>query len=213
MMQLNFNQIVLQPGHAVLLRDISWTHFENLLNHLGEHRSTRITYNQGLLEIMVPSPEHEVDKKLISDMVQILLEEMGVEFWPLGSTTFKNSRMIRALEADECFYIEHETNVRGKSRIDLEIDPPPDLALEIDITQRTRFDNYEKLGVPEFWRFDGQALEIHVLENGAYIRTDTSLHFPMIPLVENLPNFIAQASEKGRNATIRAFRSWIKNYL
>lgn len=121
--------------------------------------------------------------------------------------------MIRAVEPDTCFYIEHEAAVRGKLRIDLEADPPPDLAIEIDISSRTRFDNYEKLGVPEFWRFDGSKLEINVLQDEDYRKTTTSPHFPKLPLTEALPRFMAQAPKTGRNAIMRAFREWVRGFL
>ncbi|MCP4698538.1 MAG: Uma2 family endonuclease [Gammaproteobacteria bacterium] len=211
-MQLDFNQIVLQPGHALLLKDISWTNYESVLGALGEERAARIAYSRGMLEIMVPLPEHEIDKEFIGDIVKIILEELEMDFWPLGSTTFKNKKMTQAIEADACFYIEHEAAVRGKSRIDLEVDPPPDLAIEIDITCRTRFDNYQKLGVPEFWRYDGEKLEISVLRDGVYIKTAESLHFPNLPL-ETIPLFLAQAQRGGRNAAMRAFRAWVRTSL
>jgi Uma2 family endonuclease len=150
-MQLTFNQIIIPPGHTVLLKDINWSAFEEILAELGEHRAARLSYSQGRLEIMVPLAEHESDKKIIGNLVEILLEEFNLEFWALGSTTFKNEQMIQAVEPDECFYIQHEAAVRGKKRLDLTIDPPPDLAIEIDITSRTQFDNYEQLGVLELW--------------------------------------------------------------
>ncbi|MCP4696857.1 MAG: Uma2 family endonuclease [Gammaproteobacteria bacterium] len=211
-MQLDFNQIVLQPGHALLLKDVSWTNFESILEALGEERASRIAYSRGMLEIMAPLPEHEIDKKLIGDMVQAMLEELGIDFWPLGSTTFKNKKMTQAIEADECFYIEHEAAVRGKLRINLEVDPPPDLAIEIDISNRTRFDNYQKLGVPEFWRYDGKKLEISVLRDGVYVKTVESLHFPNLPAAEAIPLFLAQAPRDGRNAAMRAFRAWVRTF-
>lgn len=154
-MQLTFNQIVIPPGQNLLLKDIDWSTLEELLEELGETRAARLSYSQGMLEIMVPLAEHEAGKEIIGDLVKVILEEWGIDFWALGSTTFKNSAMAQEIEADACFYIQHEAVVRGKKRIDLTIDPPPDLAIEINISSRTRFDNYEKLGVPELWRYDG----------------------------------------------------------
>jgi Uma2 family endonuclease len=134
--------------------------FETLLTELGESRASRLSYSKGTLEIMVPLMEHEVTKVLISDLVKILLEELDIEFWPLGSTTFKNQNIAQGVEPDACFYIQNEAAVRGKNRIDLETDPPPDLAIEIDLTSRTQFNNYEALGVPELWRYNGRNLQM-----------------------------------------------------
>jgi Uma2 family endonuclease len=212
-MQLAFNQIVIPPGRNLLLKDIDWSTLEELLEELGETRAARISYSRGMLEVMVPLAQHEEGKEIIGDLVKIILEEMNIEFRALGSTTFKNEQMAQAIEADACFYIQHEAVVRGKKRIDLTVDPPPDLAIEIDISSRTRFDNYEKLGVPELWRYDGEHLEINVLQNGRYVTSATSIHFPQFPLVEAIPQYVKQSQSVGRNATMKAFRAWVRSQL
>ena len=165
-MQLELKQIIIQPGNQLLLKDITWPMFETLLTELGESRASRLSYSKGTLEIMVPLPEHEIGKVLIGNLVEALLEELGIEFWSLGSTTFKNEKMAQGVEPDTCFYIQNEAAVRGKNRIDLETDPPPDLAIEIDLTSRTQFNNYQALGVPELWRYNGRNLQISVLQEG-----------------------------------------------
>jgi Uma2 family endonuclease len=212
-MQLTFNQIVIPPGRNLLLKDIDWSTLEELLEELGETRAARLSYSQGMLEIMVPLAEHESDKEIISNLVETLLEELDIDFWALGSTTFKNESMARAIEPDKCLYIQHEAVVRGKKRIDLTVDPPPDLAIEIDITSRTQFDNYEKLGVPELWRYDGEHLKINVLQKGHYVISATSTHFPQFPLVEAIPQYVKQSQSVGRNAMMKAFRAWVRSYL
>ncbi len=209
-MLLQLNQLVVQPGQQLLLKNVSWQMYENILEELGESRSAKINYSQGLLEIMTPLPEHKFDKEIIGDLVKALLEELNIEFVPLGSTTYKNEQIAEGLEADQCFYIQDETAIRGKKRIDLSIDPPPDLAIEIDITSRTRLNNYEALGVPELWRYDGQSLEINVLENGKYVNSNISRNFPNFPLIKVIPQYVEQSKIKGRNAAIRAFRSWVR---
>jgi Uma2 family endonuclease len=211
-MQLTFNQIVIQPGQQLLLQDISWSMFEALLTELGEHRATRLSYSEGKLELMAPMAVHELGKEIIGDLVKIILEELNLEFLALGSITLKNGRMSRAVEPDECFYIQHEAAIRGKDNIDLTIDPPPDLAIEIDITSRTHLDNYEQLGVPELWRYDGQHLEIQVLIQGRYVTTNTSRQFPQFPLTTIIPHYLQQTKVKGRNATMRAFRTWVQQF-
>ena len=212
-MQLSFKQIVILPGQNLLLKDISWSTLEELLEELGESRAARISYSRGMLEVMVPLAEHESDKEIMGNLVEILLEELDIEFWALGSTTFKNEAMSGAVEPDKCLYIQHEAWVRGKKRIDLTVDPPPDLAIEIDITSRTRFDNYEKLGVPELWRYDGEQLEINRLQNGCYVTFSSSGYFPQFPLVTAIPQYVKQSQIMGRNVTMKAFRAWVKSYL
>lgn len=128
-MLLELNRITVPPGQRVLLSNISWQEFETILADLGEHRAARVAYDNGTLEIMTPLSEHESRKELVSDLLKALLEELEIEFCTLGSTTFKNEAMIKGIEPDNCFYIQNEAVVREKDRIDLTIDPPPDLAL------------------------------------------------------------------------------------
>ncbi|MDJ1172740.1 Uma2 family endonuclease [Roseofilum capinflatum] len=212
-MQVTLEQLVIPPGRQLLMKDISWQMYEDLLEELGEKRGSRIHYSQGILEIMTPLPEHEDDKVMISDFVKAILEEWDIEFRSLGSTTFKSQRMNQGLEADDCFYIENEAVVRGQKRIDLSIDPPPDFALEIDITSRTRFNNYEALGVGELWRFNGTTLEINVLQDGVYIQSDESPHFPGLSLTKIIPEYLERSKVEGRNKTMKAFRAWVREQI
>ena len=212
-MQVQLKQIVVPPGQQLLMTDISWQMYEQMLEEFGEKRGARINYSQGVLEIMVPLPEHEDDKTIITNLVEILLEELEIEFRNLASTTFKSESMKQGLEADSCFYIENEAYVRGKKRIDLTIDPPPDLAIEIDITSRTRFNNYEALGVKELWRFNGTKLEINVLQEGEYIQGNESFHFPGLPVGEVIPQYLEQSKIEGRNKTMKAFRAWVREKI
>ncbi|WP_017660847.1 Uma2 family endonuclease [Baaleninema simplex] len=209
-LQVSLKQIVLSPGQQLVMTDVTWQMYERILEEFGEKRSARINYSQGLLEIMVPLPEHEVSKVIIGDLIKALLEELNLEFWSLASTTFKNKVMQQGLEPDDCFYIEHEAAIRGKKRLDLTVDPPPDLAVEIDLTSRTRLDNYEKLGVKELWRFDGEVLEISVLQEGKYQRSHQSFHFPMLAIAEIIPQYLERSKVEGRNQTMKAFRAWVK---
>jgi Uma2 family endonuclease len=96
-MQLELKQIIIQPGNQLLLKDITWSMFETLLTELGESRPSRLSYSKRTLEIIVPLPEHEIGKVLIGNLVEALLEELDIEFWPLASTTFKNENIAQAV--------------------------------------------------------------------------------------------------------------------
>ncbi|MFP4298428.1 MAG: Uma2 family endonuclease [Spirulinaceae cyanobacterium] len=212
-MILSLTQIEIPPGQKVLLHDISWEKFNEILTDLGEQRGTRLAYARQTLEIMSPLPEHEANKELIGDLLKALLEELEIEFYPLGSTTFKNELMQQGLEPDNCFYIKNEAAVRGKSRLDLAIDPPPDLALEIDITSRSHPDIYAALGVPELWQFDGENLEIKTLQSGQYLSVEFSPNFPDLPLKTIIPEYLNRAKTESRNRTMKAFRAWVQNQI
>lgn len=195
-----------------MLQDVTWQEFETILEELGEHRGSRLSYDHGLLEIMMPLPEHEDDKEIIGDLIKALLEELDIEFRSLGSTTFKKPT-TQGLEPDQCFYIQNETKIRGKKRIDLTLDPPPDLAIEIDVTSRTYPSLYEALNVPELWRFDQGTLRINVLNCGKYEEVPESPNFPGIALKQMIPHFLSESKTLGRNKTLKAFRQWVRQQI
>jgi len=187
---LQLHQIDLQPGQCLTLREISWAEFEAILEELGEHRATRVAYYQGLLEIRMPSPEHEVDKELIGDMVKIVLDELALDWEPYGSTTFKRSQMAAGVEPDTCFYIQNARQMIGKRRLDLSVDPPPDLAIEIDVTSKTQLSAYVALGVPELWCYEGGKLQVFVLNQAEYVEMQTSPTFGNLPVIEGILQFL-----------------------
>lgn len=212
-MLLELKRITVPPGQRILFSDVSWQEFEAILEDLGEHRSSRVAYENGILEIMTPLPEHETSKEIVSDLVKALLEELDIEFCTLGSTTFKNELMSQGIEPDNCFYIQNEAAVRGKNRLDLTVDPPPDLALEIDVTSRTHPSIYEALKVPELWQFENGKLQINVLREGKYIKSEYSQNFPNFPLIEMIPQYLIQCKTVGRNKTMKAFRAWVREQI
>ena len=210
MVQLALRQLSVPPGQKVLLYDVSWQEFEAILDELGNHRGSRLAYDNGVLEIWMPLPEHEYDKEIIGDLLKALLEELDIEFRTLGSTTFKNKQIGQGLEPDQCFYIKNEAAIRGKKRLDLTVDPPPDLALEVDITSRTHPDIYQALKVPELWQFDRVQLQIKILQDGEYIEVNESPNFPGMPLKEIILQFLEDSKTAGRNAVMKAFRNWAR---
>jgi Uma2 family endonuclease len=131
----------------------------------------------------------------------------------LGSTTFKNEKIARGVEPDDCFSIQNEAAVRGENRIDLATDPPPDLAIEIDLTSRTQLNNYEALGVPELWRYNGRKLEISILQDGKCVKADRSLQFPSFPIAHLIPQYIEQSKTAGRNVAMKAFRALVRSQI
>ncbi|ANV89358.1 Uma2 family endonuclease [Picosynechococcus sp. PCC 8807] len=208
-MLLELKRVQVPPGQHIILRDITWQEFEQILTDLGEHRAARIAYKDQFLEIMTPLAEHEDNKEIVSDLIKVLLEELNIEFRCLGSTTFRKETS-QGLEPDQCFYIENEAKIRGKSRIDLSIDPPPDLALEIDITSRTYPDIYAALGVPELWRFERNTLQINVLIDGHYQSISDSQIFAGWNLIQVIPQFLADSKVEGRTTILRKFRRWVQ---
>ncbi len=213
MVTLELRQISVPPGQRVVLCNISWQEFEAILQELDEHRATRLAYHKGTLEIRMPLPEHEVSKEIIGDMVKILLEELDMDRECFGSTTFKREDMAAGIEPDNCFYIQNHRLMIGKTRLDLTVDPPPDLAIEVDITSKTQLDIYECLGVPELWRYQQGKLQISILQKGKYIDSQNSHIFPQLPVIEAISQFLEMSKTTGTSPAIRAFRKWVREAI
>jgi len=213
MVQLQLRQIRVPPGQRVQFENISWTDFEAILDELGEHRGTRIAYSAGILEIMAPLPEHETAKVFIGDFVKILLDEMTLEWISLGSTTFKQQLMAAGIEPDDCFYIQNCGRMVGRDRLDLAVDPPPDLVIEVDLTSKTQISAYAALRVPEVWCYDSGILKICVLRDSNYVDINVSPTFPNFPLLEVIPQFIKRSQTEVMSSVRRAFQQWVREEL
>ena len=202
--------ISLEPGQKVTLQPVSWQGFEEILSKLGERRSSRIAYANKIMEIMAPLPEHERSKVLIADLVKTLLKAQKRQWEPLGSTTFKRENMAAGIEPDDCFYIQNYKAAIGKNRLDLNVDPPPDLALETDLTSKTELDAYQALKVPEVWIYERNKLKINVLREGRYVESETSPTFPGIAVGEIIPKFMQRAKEVGVSQALEEFEVFIR---
>jgi len=204
--------VLTPPIELIHLSGISWRTYETLLNELSERR-LRLTYNRGNLEIMAPSPEHELGKEVLGRFVETLAEELEVKIHPLGSTTFRRPELSGA-EPDKCFYIRNIEVVRGKRRLDLTEDPAPDLVVEIDVTSssQSRLQVYADIGVTEVWIYNGDSLAVQQLENGIYMASQESQFFPNLPIAE-IAGFLQQAETTDYLELIKAFRRWVRNQI
>lgn len=207
---LQFQQLDIPPGQRLLIHDLNWEEFEQFLIELGEKRASRIAYSHHTLEIRIPLPKHERAKSLIGDMVKILLEELEIDCECFGSTTFKCQEMGFGLEPDECFYIENHQQMIGKDKLDLAIDPPPDLAIEVDVTSKTQTDAYIRLGVPELWIYGEKELKMYALENGEYQEIKQSKIFPQFPIIDWVEEVLERSYAIGRSPALREFRQQIR---
>lgn len=197
-----------------VLQNISWQTFETLLKETGEDRGSRFAYECGTLEIMTPLYEHENPKIQLARFIVALAEELEREIKSAGSTTLKRRIENRGIEPDNCYYIQNELAVRGKQELDLETDPPPDLAIEIDITSSSvnKFGIYSALGVPELWRYNGRVLKFYQLVDGQYVECEFSLAFPIVSVTE-MSRFIEQSKTSGEIALLKSFRAWVRDKI
>lgn len=178
----------------VVLHGISWQTYECLLEDLADRSVPHLTYDRGELEIMSPTALHDRIARAIEALVTLTTLEMEVEALSLGSTTFKREDIERGFEPDLCFYTKNESRIRDKKEIDLTIDPPPDLVVEIDITSSTidKLALFADFGVPEVWRYKDGQFEILQLVRGLYCPVEASSVLPFITS-QLLTDFIAES--------------------
>jgi Uma2 family endonuclease len=197
--------IELREGSAVTLHYLSWQDCENILEELGEDRHTRIAYYQGTLEIMSPLSRHERLHRIVGYIVTAILDAQGRDWEDFGSTTFY--RKGRAgVEPDTCFYVTNVALVRDcQERIDVDIYPPPDLAIGSD-TSKTFLSAYEAIAVPEIWIYHNNSLKIFLLSSGQYSESESSLLFPDLPVKTLIPQLVGRAIAIGTSTMLREFR-------
>ena len=201
------------PEQKVILHGISWDTYERLLADNDERRVPRLAYDRGVLEAMSPSAEHEGIARNIAMIVSVVAEELEIDVFDAGSTTFKRADLERGFEPDGCFYVQHERRIRGQRRIDLTVDPPPDLVIEVDVTSPSlnKLPVYASIGVSEVWRHAGERLAILVLDGERYVEVATSRVLP--PLNAELLSDLVEASRtQGRTVWMRALRDWVRRH-
>jgi Uma2 family endonuclease len=201
-----------EPLRQILLHGISWETYERLLDEIGESRLYRLTYADGDLEIMTLSFSHEHWGRWIGRLIFFLAMEFEVEICSGGSTTLRRRLRKKGLEPDECFWIQHEAQMRSKLDWDALHDPPPDLAVEIDIS-RSSLDRqaiYAALRIPELWRYDGTTLTVLVLgSNGIYKEKAKSPSFSLLPL-RQFADFIGKLGSDSEIRLIQQFTKWLR---
>jgi Uma2 family endonuclease len=197
-----------------VLYDIDWKTYTRLLRVFEKSRRLRLTYDRGTLEIMSPLWVHEAHPKLLGRFVDVLTEELQVPCLLGGSVTLRRRRKQRGLEPDNCYWIASTPLLQGKTQLDLRVDPPPDLAIEVDVTSSVldRMSIYAALSVPEIWRLSTGGIAFHILEAGVYQVRPNSLSFPGLASAD-LPPFLALWGQNDHGAIVRQFREWVKQQL
>jgi Uma2 family endonuclease len=210
---------LIQSPDRVILRNISWHTYQSLITDFEAEPAIRLTYDRGTLEIRMPLDPHETYKKLLGRLIEDATEELDLEIRSLGSRTCDREDLARGLEPDQCYYIQNEAVVRDVEQIDLAHFPPPDLAVEVDITSSSldRFAIYADLGVPELWRYDGRSLTLYSLLEGQYQVCDQSVALPLLRASEitrflelRFPKLETQAPVS-ENSLIKQFRQWLRS--
>ena len=197
----------------IVLPCVSWETYERIMREHEDRIAPRFTYDNGELEIYLPTRKHEKTAEVLSDIVKIITEERGVEILSLRSTTYKkNNPKQRGVEPDGCFYVQSYEQVFGIEEFDL-LKFPPDLVIEVDVTSPSinRFPIYADFGVPEIWRYSNEKVEIFELQkNGEYIQVSESLALPKLTS-EVLTEFLSLSQHEPRFVWLKKVREWARN--
>ena len=187
---------------------VSWDTYLQLLDELGDNRSVRLTFNRGALEIMSPKRLHEQITRLIDMVVTLLAFELGLNVDNCGAMTLRVASAQRGGEPDSCFYIANEARVRGVEEINLQVHPPPDIVLEVDITSPSldKFGLYLAARVPEVWRYDGAHISFHALAGERYEVASNSLCFPHLTAAM-LERYLTIGREQGSTAMLQMVKN------
>lgn len=196
----------------VLLTNVSWETYRRLREECGRER-LKMTFDRGRLEIMPPLPIHELATRYLDQIVTMTGEELRIRLVGYRGTTWQKEALERGLEADECYYIQHAAMAEERGAdIDIERDPPPDLAIETDVTHSTvdKEAVYAGLGVPELWRWDNGTFRIRILgSDGRYADSPSSKALPMLPPA-TIEEFVRQRIRGNEWDAKMAFREWIR---
>jgi Uma2 family endonuclease len=194
-----------------LVEDVSWASYESLLHDFRE-RGPRMTYDRGRLEFMIPLHPHESYGHLLGRLIEMFAFEMNIPLHGGRSTTLKKELAQRGLEPDESYWIQNEARMRGKKDLHLDSDPPPDLAVEINITSSSlpRMSIYANLGVSEVWRFDGSMLTFQGLEAGQqYVALERSRAFPALT-PQRMLWFLEESDRLSEHELMGALVEWVR---
>jgi Uma2 family endonuclease len=202
------------PADSVLTQHgVSWEEYEELLKAVGEASGLRVSYDEGRLQIMTLSHRHERYSTLIERIVDRVSGFLRIKVLFYGSATMKKRRKQKGVEPDACFYVQNATLVGTKDEIDFNVDPPPDVVVEVDLHHESlsKFPIYAALGVPEVWRYDGDSLTIHQLREGQYVASEASLSLPLLTSAV-LTEFLARSPKQDQYDILLAFQEWLKTH-
>jgi Uma2 family endonuclease len=196
---------------GVLLHNVSWSTYESLLRDHPDVPNPHFTYDRGDLLIMVLSADHERINSTLTLLIDVLAEAFDLESQSFGSMTHKRKELRLGFEPDSCFYFKNEERMRGKQRLDLSVDPPPDLVLEIDISRPSlnKLPIFAAFGIPEVWRFAGETVEFHLLEDGEYTKSQSSASLPLVT-ADIVTMFVHTSLKLGRLEWMKSVRDWAR---
>jgi Uma2 family endonuclease len=199
-------------GGSLCFNDVSWDEYEELITQMENKPGYRMTYDEGRLEIMSPKQDHERPKEFILSLARVYADEMDMSLETFGSTTFRRRKKLKGAEPDTSFYVQNAHLMEGQFSLDLEVDPPPDVVVEIDTTNESsgKFPIYAALGVNEIWLHHGFDTKFYQLADEHYIEIENSIAFPLLTS-KVLNEFIERSKSKSQTKALKEFRQWVRD--
>lgn len=195
----------------IAIHGVTYEFYKQFCDEIGE-QPIRLSYNDGCLEIMVTNSPHEFFKKMLAKLVEATIFEFDIPVRSGGAMTFHRDDLKKGFEPDECWWIANEKTVRKITEFDFRNDPPPDLAVEVEMTHSLakRVQIYAAIGVVEIWRFDGKHLRFCVLgDEGDYHEAEKSRSFPFLRPADLEP-FLTAPDDDNETARIRRYVNWLR---
>lgn len=198
------------PGQHIVIHGMDWEGYVAIADALPDGSRVHTAYDGWNLQLMTTSQEHERIARLLEQLITQICLATSTDCVPGGSTTFRREDLERGLEPDECFWIANYQTMLAVDRWEGGAHPPPDLAIEVDITSQSlpKRPIYAALGVPELWHFDGDRISSLILAENEYAQSPRSLAFPAFDVANLLP-FVAMLETQSNTAIIRAFQAWL----
>jgi Uma2 family endonuclease len=198
---ISTDRIQMPPG-AVMRIPGTWEDYCQLRDSRGDGSIPRLKYHPGEILLMSPLPRHGREANILADIVKVLLESQDRNYEAFTPITMDLPE-VSGIEPDYCFYIDNWQAVVGKDRIDWQLDPPPDLVIEIDVTSYTSELDFLPYNVPEVWLFKNDRLTIYQLADGQYRVSENSRYFSELSLQNTIDLCMATAKAKGTGIAMR----------
>jgi Uma2 family endonuclease len=203
----------LPPDSSLVLRHVPWDEYEALLDAVGEAKHLRISYDDGNLQIMTLSSEHEDYQFRINGMVTLLSLKRRIKVLCFGSSTIKAEEKGKGFEPDLCYYVQTAAAIGNKTALDFGSDPPPDIVVEVDLhhSSLSKFPIFARFGIPEVWRYDGESFTMYELEQGQYVEVSASRSLPLLTAAL-LGEFLDRSKQEDQYETLLAFDAWLSSH-
>lgn len=198
-------------NQKLIMQGVGWDFYEEILADYVDSNALHFAYNDGVLEVEVPKYDHEKINRCLARLVEYICLELNLDFANAGSTTFRQQKKTKGCEPDTAFYLAKAKSVRNLNNIDLSVDPPPDLVIEVDVISPSldKMPIYAALGVSEVWLYKGLEVEFFQLFGKNYHKVSHSISIPILSS-KKATEFLAKWHTTTPNEWFKEVKDWAK---